>query len=528
MKKFHFVLILSILNGLVCFSQNKTKVSILGDSYSTFEGYLNPDSNKTWYYKSAKNNTDVTSVDQTWWDLFIKKNSYTLDVNNSFSGSTISNTGYRNQDYSDRSFIARMNQLGKPDIIFIFGATNDSWANVPIGEYQYKGWTKETLYTFRPAMAYMLSNISNVYPKAKIYFLLHSELKEEIIESVKVICKHFQVDCIELRDIDKKSGHPSIKGMQQISDQIQAFINNKDNRFQIARFKDNKECAISYTFDDGLKEHYTLVNPQLKKLKFKATFWINGSKINKEEQVIKDTTRMSWKNLKEMADDGHEISNHGWEHKNFRKFSLHEIKEDIEKNDSAILKNIGLRPKSFCYPNNTKTVEGVLLASKNRVGTRTEQRSVGGKSTIENLDAWTNQLLRDKDWGVTMTHGITYGYDHFKSADILWQHLKHVKTQESRIWVGTFAEIASYIKERDSTLLTATRQGRDEFIVTPACSLDKELYQQPLTAIVQQNNIRRIAVNQDGKKLETKIQKDQALFYFDPFGGPIMVKIKKR
>ena len=29
----------------------------------------------------------------------------------------------------------------------------------------------------------------------------------------------------------------------------------------IARFKDDKACAISYTFDDGLKEHYTLVTP---------------------------------------------------------------------------------------------------------------------------------------------------------------------------------------------------------------------------------------------------------------------------
>ena len=32
------------------------------------------------------------------------------------------------------------------------------------------------------------------------------------------------ITCIELHDIDKKSGHPSIKGMEQISEQIKMFM----------------------------------------------------------------------------------------------------------------------------------------------------------------------------------------------------------------------------------------------------------------------------------------------------------------
>ena len=35
---------------------------------------------------------------------------------------------------------------------------------------------------------------------------------------------HYNIDCIELHDIDKKSGHPSIKGMEQISEQIKMFM----------------------------------------------------------------------------------------------------------------------------------------------------------------------------------------------------------------------------------------------------------------------------------------------------------------
>lgn len=222
MKKLYLLLLITCSAGL-CFAQSLKSVSILGDSYSTFEGYLQPDTNFIWYTLTPGNKTDVSSVQQTWWHKFIRENNYRLCVNNSFSGSTICHTGYRKADYSDRSFITRMDNLGCPDVIFIFGATNDCWAGVPVGDYQYEGWKKEDLYKFRPAMAYMLDHMLNRYPNVKIYFVLNSDLKEEFNESVKTICKHYRVDCIELRGIDKKSGHPSVKGMKQICDQIEKF-----------------------------------------------------------------------------------------------------------------------------------------------------------------------------------------------------------------------------------------------------------------------------------------------------------------
>lgn len=212
---------------LVCtvgFSQTRKAVSILGDSYSTFENYLQPDTNAVWYFQKPRQDNDVRSVNQTWWYKFIQESGYRLCVNNSFSGATICHTGYQKVDYSDRSFVTRMNNLGCPDIIFIFGATNDSWAGAPIGEYQYENWTKKDLYSFRPALAYMLEHMKYRYPNVEIYFLLNCDLKSEINESVKTICAHYHVPCIELKGIDKQGGHPSIKGMQQINEQIKAYL----------------------------------------------------------------------------------------------------------------------------------------------------------------------------------------------------------------------------------------------------------------------------------------------------------------
>lgn len=230
MKRFVSVILLVGACLLSVSAQRAKSVSILGDSYSTFEGFVQPDTNVLWYFDPAKTfNTDVTSVRETWWHQFIKQNGYLLCVNNSYSGATICNSGYKRDnpdyaDYSDRSFVTRMKNLGCPDIIFIFGGTNDSWADSPIGDYKYADWTKEDLYSFRPAMAKMLSVMVDYYPNVEIYFLLNDGLKEEINESVKVICERYQVPCIELQAIDKMNGHPTVKGMAQIREQIEAFL----------------------------------------------------------------------------------------------------------------------------------------------------------------------------------------------------------------------------------------------------------------------------------------------------------------
>lgn len=236
MKNAVICLLISVLSVTVAMAQSSKSISILGDSYSTFEGYLQPDTNAIWYWDNVKaENTDVHHVRETWWHQFIKENGYRLCVNNSFSGATISYSGYKSgkpdfMDYSDRSFITRLKNLGTPDIILVFGGTNDSWAGSPIGEYQYEGWTRNDLFSFRPAMACLLEKMIDYYPNVEIVFLLNDDLKEEIDESVRTICTHYGVKWIEFEGIDKINGHPSVKGMKQISEQLKAFFNRENIR----------------------------------------------------------------------------------------------------------------------------------------------------------------------------------------------------------------------------------------------------------------------------------------------------------
>lgn len=224
MKNLRLLLSLIVLAVLPSVAQVKPTLAVLGDSYSTFAGFI-PEGNACWYNSPADHKrTDVTKVEQTWWWQVANEGGYKLGAIESYSGATICNTGYRDEDYSDRSFVARCTNLGNPDIILICGATNDSWANAPIGDYKYANWKRVDLYFFRPAMAKMLNDIKLHYPNVEVYFILNTELKKEINESVLEVCKHYDVPVIELVDIDKKSSHPSVKGMKAIAQQVLKFI----------------------------------------------------------------------------------------------------------------------------------------------------------------------------------------------------------------------------------------------------------------------------------------------------------------
>jgi len=200
------------------------RFSILGDSYSTFMGYVTPDTNDVWPYNSI----GLTEVGQMWWQQVADSTDWTMEKNNSFSGSLICNMNASNY-YGPHSFIRRMDNLGNPDVIFIQGATNDVWNDVPFGDYVYSDWTEEQLCTFRPALAYLLDNLKRLYPNAELYFVLDTEpcpggISEEtrlnLVESVHSITSHYNVYCIDLVGVNKTSWHPNVKGQKDIARQV--------------------------------------------------------------------------------------------------------------------------------------------------------------------------------------------------------------------------------------------------------------------------------------------------------------------
>jgi hypothetical protein len=203
---------------------------ILGDSYSTHRDYI-PKEYPHYYSSEGGNDNNPSSKmtpSETWWGHLIENTDARLVFNDSWSGSTIGYTGYAGDCSKTSSFIYRYNKMleggffaeNEINTIFVFGGTNDSWANAPLGEEQYAGWERRDLFSVLPAICYLMATLKNNHPNTRIVFIANCGIKPEIIECMKNASKRIGVECVELRDIDKRSSHPTVLGMEQIYSQI--------------------------------------------------------------------------------------------------------------------------------------------------------------------------------------------------------------------------------------------------------------------------------------------------------------------
>lgn len=216
--------------------KNLGNIVIFGDSYSTFKGcipegyayYYNPEGEPS---SSGRPCTDVRSASDMWWAKLLNKCHGRIVLNNSWSGSTVCNTGYGScgiKDCTYNSFITRVDELIKNDFflinridtIFIFGLTNDCWVGAPVGKPKFSDWCKEDLFCVLPAFAYLMSRLKNSIQDIKVYFILNDGLSEEISSGAQEICEQLKIDCLSLESIDKQYNHPTIKGMSEIAEQI--------------------------------------------------------------------------------------------------------------------------------------------------------------------------------------------------------------------------------------------------------------------------------------------------------------------
>lgn len=130
------------------------KVSFLGDSISTFEGYSdNPAYNTTLagskvYYKNNK--YGFSDVNKTWWMQIVNATGMELLVNNSFSGDRVTERG------AARAKELHNNEGVVPDVIVVYLGINDFR----------KGATPET---FKAAYDKMIGGMKEAYAGAEVY-----------------------------------------------------------------------------------------------------------------------------------------------------------------------------------------------------------------------------------------------------------------------------------------------------------------------------------------------------------------------
>ena len=214
---------------------SKKKVSLLGDSITTYQGWTAYPNN--YEYPKASSYPDFTSVTQTWWYQLIyqKMSSAVLEVNSSYCGTQIQD--HASQGHPGYGFLQRYVDLGNPDIILINGGTNDISRDLPMGSLDFSIPT-EQLDTYQFAQAYdkLIRLVRERYPSALVLCILGDRYFDGMKTSgaaataiVHEICTHYGVPYAEVNFGDQRSTcryqngsnvHPTPEGMSFMADAV--------------------------------------------------------------------------------------------------------------------------------------------------------------------------------------------------------------------------------------------------------------------------------------------------------------------
>jgi peptidoglycan/xylan/chitin deacetylase (PgdA/CDA1 family) len=101
--------------------------------------------------------------------------------------------------------------------------------------------------------------------------------------------------------------------------------------------------AIMLTFDDSEEEHYTIAAAEMKKYGFKGVFFLMTVTMGRPGYMNKEQ-------IKALAEEGHIIGCHTWDHHNVKKYAGKDWETQIEKPIKQIASVTGRPVKYFAYP----------------------------------------------------------------------------------------------------------------------------------------------------------------------------------
>lgn len=224
------------------------KISILGDSISTFRGYIPTADGLNLAHRARYPQDNLLSdVNLTWWMRIINECGAHLGINDSWAGSTVGNKMYGNKgDRGEDAAMASLTRIknlganGAPDVIFFFGGTNDmccEHGDFDEGAEYTVELSRSVWDTTAEAYTAALLRMRHFYPEARIISLLpgyaldfKNETVDKLDELLIRICRKFEVDFVDLRcdGITRECAaeylpddlHPNAEGMRLMAEHI--------------------------------------------------------------------------------------------------------------------------------------------------------------------------------------------------------------------------------------------------------------------------------------------------------------------
>ncbi|MAM27399.1 MAG: deacetylase [Flavobacteriaceae bacterium] len=172
---------------------------------------------------------------------------------------------------------------------------------------------------------------------------------------IHIINSHY----VNAEVVNHKKDWQLFESYLQYLQSIGRFISLKDATTRIKNENFPKgEVLISFTFDDGFEECYTIIAPLLEKYNTRGAFFINANYIESDKAYQKGfnqrtltTTKkpMNWNQIMHLHERGHLIGSHGLDHEDFEKLSEHEIDFQLKKNKEILEKKLNYTCKYFAW-----------------------------------------------------------------------------------------------------------------------------------------------------------------------------------
>ncbi len=306
--------------------------------------------------------------------------------------------------------------------------------------------------------------------------------------------------------------------------------------YEIGTWRGFRSAAISYTFDDGCSNQFSVAIPMFNEKGFKLTLFTAIS-----------TLFPGWPKLQSAALQGHEIGSHTMTHVNLSSLPETQQTSELENSRQAIDANIpGQACITLAYP---FCVEGKeSLTSQQYVAARTCSGQLvpsspanlmnissfvcgpqGSVQTTADFNSRANGAVAARAWCVYLLHGIDNdgGYSPVSTAT-LQGSLNYLSANPGKFWVETFANVIRYIRERNTASVTETSNQDDEIRLQVSDNLDDTIFNYPITLRrLLPTNWPGAAVSQNQQRREARVVEVNSTKYvmFDvvPDGGEVVL-----
>lgn len=204
------------------FAITNSRISVIGDSYSTFDE--TGTYSEEFYYPFHSKGNDVTEKSQTWWEVLARKAGMTVIGVDAYSGSSIT----EREGDNTPSMVSRIKAAPEKhaDVIILMGGLNDAWQEVEIGPTDPKYAAENECNKFAPALRYALKLLKENNPNSKIIYslIVYDRSVEAYQKAAETICKEENVIFVPISGIKCVSYHPTVKGMEQIADALLPYL----------------------------------------------------------------------------------------------------------------------------------------------------------------------------------------------------------------------------------------------------------------------------------------------------------------